>query len=397
MEVKIVSISDDQVIDDAKVKEVTLTSTLTNILTFSAGADTTTYTGLGKNTNIAIQSKTLSGIAALQIRAVIKDGSSEIILTKTLSVTVIAGPVTSMSIPYVDSGPCKADQTEKLYSNKHIIHASDKYGNPAQVRIVPSLINGTKHVVPKPNFGSGTGSIDTGTSFKDNTVNIFNDVTTEDRLIITPNADHSDHSYLGGWTIGDVLNDNELQLSETFTGSDESNLSYIIGSEKRFLGRDLVTATVTSPSGEYVTDENGTLLLEVCYDPKLAAHTFTLGAYAVDGGKRMGIATIENFRWNDFDSSEVTIQNDGADHNVSLVLSIANGDATEHLIDLSIVPSSIENSGEPNCAIDQANSNFHTNDWGVIFLAVTTDGNTTATEDCTFSWDRSAGNIYMEY
>jgi hypothetical protein len=105
MEVKIVSISDDQVIDDGYVQEVTLTSTLTNILTFAEGANTTTYTALGKNTNITIQSKTLSGIATLQIRAVIQDGSSEIVLTKTLSVTVLAGPVTSMSIPYVDSGP----------------------------------------------------------------------------------------------------------------------------------------------------------------------------------------------------------------------------------------------------------------------------------------------------
>ena len=187
-------------------------------------------------------------------------------------------------------------------------------------------------------------------------------------------------------------------LAEQFTDASVGGLSYVIGDEDRVLGRDIVNAHVVDPSGAYMTDANGTLLLEVCFDPKLAGHTFTLGAYALDNN-RTGISTIETFRWSTYSSAIGTINNDGSQHTVYITLGIS-GEVSEHLIDVDIAPSAFVVETKPHCTIDTASSDYHTSDTGKVKIVLNTDGNVSATggvDECTVQWDASPGSVLFEY
>lgn len=398
--IKIVNIATGAIIDDANVHAVNLTSKFANMLLFANGTDATNYSDLGENNAISIESQTLSGVAIIEVSADINDGTNDVTITASIPVTIISGPVTALSIPYVGSGPCESDQTSSLQSNKHLVHAVDKYNNPAQVRITPTLINGTKLIVQNSNYGVGTGGIDNTTNFRDSVQDFsVSKIETTDRLIITPNTSHYDYSYMGNWTIDEVNNAHTLKLAEKFTAAPVvTGLSYIIGSEDRLLGGDLTVAHVVDPKGGYETDGNGTLLLEVCFDPKLAGHTFTLGAYAQDNN-RTGIATIEAFRWDEFTTETVEVENDGTTQIIYLDLGIG-GDISEPLVDVDISPSSILVETKPHCVVDNILSNFHTDAGGNVKIVLNTDGNTSATggvDSCTIEWDAKGGSILYEY
>jgi hypothetical protein len=395
--IKIVNISNGQVINDKDVKDVILKSKMSNMLLFENGQDQISYKELGENNAIVVQSQTLSGVAIIEVTATVFDGVKDIQFSTSIPVTIISGPVTALSIPYVSSGGCSSDPTGMLSANKHLVHAVDKYSNPAKVRITPTLINGTKLVVPNPNYGAGTGQMSSVSTFSDNSAS-FGTLSTEDRLIITPNPGHTDYSYLGNWTIEEVLNEHKLKLSERYEEGTHGGLSYVIGNEERLLGRDTVIAHVVDPSGKYETDENGMLLLEVCFDPKLAGHTFTLGAYA-QGEVRTGIATIAAFRWDQYVSEEAEVDNDSLIHTVYLGLGIG-GKSNEHLMDVDINPLSILVEKEPHCTIDYGQSNFHTDAGGNVRIVLNTDGNTSETggvDKCKLKWDAKPGSILYEY
>jgi len=397
--IKIVEVGNQtNVIDDVNVHEVNLTSKFTNMLVFENGTDETTYMQLGDNPNIGITSKTLAGVAIIEVRASIFDGTNDIVITASVPVTIISGPVTALSIPYVSTVVCSSEPN--LWANVHLIHAVDRYSNPAQVRITPTLINGTKVVVAGPSDGTGTIGYSGVTEFTDTSTLPFGSVIAkEDRLIVVPNTNHHDFSYLGNWTINDASSDT-LTLDEEYTGAVASNLSYIVGNEYRLMddGRDIAIAHVYDPTGEYMTDANGTLALEVCWDPKLAGHTFTLGAYAQDNN-RTGISAIETFRWSDYSSDVALVDNNGGTYTISLGLGIA-GDISEYLIDVDINPSSIVVDKLPHCTIDYASSDFHTDGSGQIEIVLHTDGiraDAEGVDTCTVEWNKSPGSILYEY
>jgi len=70
---------------------------------------------------------------------------------------------------------------------------------------------------------------------------------------------------------------------------------------------------------------------------------------------------------------------------------------TQPLIDIPINPGSFHVSPEKNCQIVLDESNFHTNGYGRVTIAVDTDGNTTATENCTITWDGDITSLVYEY
>ena len=394
--VKIVEIGDpDKIIADANVHEVNLTSQFTNMLTFADSSPTFSYDSLGTEA-IAVETKTLSGVAVIAVSASVFNGDHDVVLTKLIPVTVLSGPVTAISLFYVDS----SENEVGAFINTYTIHAVDKYANPARegVMLSPSLINGVKLVETD---SSPTGQITAGTpvTFEDSTKNFdAAGITMEDRLIIVPNSARYAQSYLGGWSIEDVT-ESSLTLSEAYFSATADNLSYVIGNEKRYiLERGNYVADIKGTAGSYVTDANGNVQFDVTFDPILAGHTVTIAAHSYDGN-RTGVAQVAGLRWGHYSSTTKTVPNDGSDHNVTLQLGISNSsdEPKELLVDVEIVPEGIvSNSSQCDLNLSAAND-LHTDANGQITVQIYTLATDPAVTECEITWSKSNSHIYMEY
>jgi len=399
----------EHVIPDNKVHEVNLTSKFQNMLVFDSDRPTFKYDKLGSNEGIALYTKKLSGVAVVKVSASINDGTNDVVITKNVPVTILSGPVTTMSLSYITSYQ-KSTEDDGLFVCVYTIHAVDKYNNPARagVPIHPTLVNGTKiplnyHPEPIPNRLPTTGEIKNGSpvTINDSTLDfVSKKVETTDRAIIVTNPNHNDQAYLGDWSLDTVYN-HELQVSEKYYGPDESGLSYVIGNDKRYIEPyGIASADAVSPTGGYLTDGNGTVQFEVKFDPILAGHTVTLAANAYDGN-RTGISKIENLRWGHYTTSVVVIPNDGADHNVTLSLGIASA-SDQHLaplLGLHVTKDSIV-SDTSACAIDIVHTTYddlYTGTTGTVQAVINTHVTGVDATECKISWHADNGDIYREY
>ena len=362
------------------------------MLTFAGGATVENYDDAGTKP-IVVETKTLSGSAVIEISAFVNNGDHDINIDQSVTVTILSGPVTAMSLVYGHTLP---DDGSGILYNSYTIHAVDRYNNPAREGIVlhPSLINGTK--VIKTALIDAVGSINASTpvSFTDitNPFGLVDDGV--DLLAIVSNPDKTDQLYLGNWTI-DGATAGSLTLAEAYQGAITANLNYVIGNSDRYISQyGIATVDISSPTGLFVTNANGTTEFIVGFDRILAGHTITLSANAVDGN-RTGISKIAGLRWDDYSSSSKKIQNDGLNHVITLQLGISSG--IEHLVGLSIDPDSIVSS-DATCALDVSGANIlTTNSNGVIQVELATRLTVSAATECTISWNMSPGSIYREY
>jgi len=297
--------------------------------------------------------------------------------------------------------PGQWDGEQSKIINYYAVHAVDESARRPMVGlpIRMSMINGVR-ILNGTNVQDGTGIIESTdpTSFVDNNVNFMNTVGTNDQLIVLPSQGRIEPSYLGGWPI-EKVNGNRLILEGNYDNLESiDQLTYIIGNERRLLGRNIVVADVEHIDLESITDEYGMAYLKVTFDPELAGHTATLEAHSIENGKRIGISRIVTLRWDKFSAGEQKVVNSGAIETVVMTLSIdtPNG-GSEHLIDMDIVPSSFVVEKSPHCSLNQSQSNFHTSPGGQVLLAINTDGNVTAAIECTIKWNGSAGSMYYEY
>ncbi len=393
--VKIVEVGNpSNVIANGNVHEVNLTSQFTNILTFAGGSATFSYDSLGTKA-IAVETKTLSGVAVIAVSASVYNGDHDVVLNALVPVTVLSGPVTAISLFYVGS----SENELGAFINTYTIHAIDKYANPAREGVVlsPSLINGVKLAETD---SSPTGQITAGTpvTFEDALKDFgIVGITTEDRLIIVPNSTRYAQSYLGGWSIDDVAGQS-LTLSESYFGATADNLSYVIGNESRSLLGDIALASIASKTGSYATDANGNVQFDIVFDPALAGHTATIAAHAYDTN-RTGVAKVAGLRWGHYNSTVEKVDNDGNDHNVTLTLEICNSkdEPIERLVDVEIVPEGIvSNSSQCDLNVSAAND-LHTDVNGQITVQIYTKATDPAVAECEISWSKSNSHIYLEY
>lgn len=393
--VKIVEIgSPDHVIADEDVHEVNLTSQFTNMLTFADNSPTFSYDSLGTQA-IAVETKTLSGVAVIAVSASVFNGDHDVVLTKLVPVTVLSGPVTAISLFYVGS----SEDEVGAFINTYTIHAVDKYANPARegVTLSPSLINGVK-LVETDSSPTGQITADAPVTFEDSTKNFDEaNITAEDRLIVVPNAARYAQSYLGGWSIEEVAGQS-LTLSEAYFGTTADSLSYVIGNETRSLLGDIALASIISKTGSYVTDANGNVQFDIVFDPALAGHTVTIAAHAYDTN-RTGVATVAGLRWGHYNSTTKAVPNNGSDHNVTLRLGISNSsdEPIEFLKDVEIVPEGIISSSS-QCDLNLSAANdLHTDENGEITVQIYTLATDADVKECEITWSKSNAHIYMEY
>ena len=270
-----------KLIADSDVKEVNATMKFPDMLRFDADATGVTYSGENQKA-YKLWAKHLSGVAIVKISATIFNGTKNVTLTQEFPVVILAGEIFSMSIFHNKNS---FDPNTGLHEDYYTIHAVDTYGNPvsAGTALHPSLIN-----QPKSALVVGTGSIETPNKFKDTN---FSGVTDTDRVIVLPSIGKIDKLYLGDWTIDNVSN-TELTFKETFSGTNTSGLTYIVGNSKRIIVRNniqqVAAADISSPSGSYITDSKGNAQFVVKYDPVLKGEYFYLAANADSNGRRIG-------------------------------------------------------------------------------------------------------------
>jgi len=396
--IKIVEIGHpENVIKDSDVYEVNLTSRFTNMLVFDNNSSTYTYSNLGDNESIKVESKTVSGVAVIEVSAKIFDGEQNVTIKKTIPVTILSGPVTSLSLFFNSSS---SDSTTNEYVNLYTIHAVDKYGNPAREGIVlqPSVINGTKVIRSRRKTGKIVQGDPNKDMFVDQTIPDFLDVniTSKDIMIITPNDERYDKIYIGKWSIDRVSSSVQLILSEDYTGATTDKLTYVIGNSLRYFNNyGVATVDIRDKDGNgYKTDENGNVIFELKFDPVLAGHTVTIAANAYSQDSKIGVSKITPLRWDKYSSTSAKVDNDGKSHNVKLYLYV--GDGIENLIDVDIVPESIS-IDSAQCSLDQNNSDFHTDSNGAINLVINTIGNSDKAKECKVTWSNSPNGIYQEY
>jgi len=370
------------------VKDVNISTHFTKQLTILD----TNYTNAAIQT-IKYDTHTISGTVVIDISAEIFNGKKDVVLTKSIPLTILSGPISAVSLHYVST---QYDDGLGLFKDKYTIHAVDKYANPVNTKaqLSPTLINGFKTVSSNgkiSNDGTNTVFEDTSATFNSSV-----DLSDNDRLIVLPTASAFKKMYLGGWTISSVDSDTKLTLVEDYNDSAQSSLRYIIGNENRFIRDRVALADIQSTTGSYITDENGNVQFNVTYDPILVGHTYSLSAVAYDkNSSRSGVSLRSAFKGNGFSYTAHDVANDGDSHDS--IISVAINPLNDPLVNLNIVPSSVSVSPADQCDINSSASNFLTDNNGEFTVSVVTKGTDSNVKSCTVSWVASNSSIYFEY
>jgi hypothetical protein len=313
------------------------------------------------------------------------------------------GRATSLSISYETS---ECDETRGIIGHYHI-HAVDRFSHVPIVNmpINVSLINGIRKINgQKVQLATGTIYNIDPVEFEDKSVNFFTQtkVKVGDNLIILPSEEKTDASYIGGWEIKEVSS--YLQFKEYYYNlSDTMNLTYIVGSEKRLLGGENGTTGILANAHvekNYTTDNDGYVYFDIVFDPILAGHTVTVEAHGDEDGNRIGIAmkTALRLDGDSFTAPDITIPNYGGLNVVRVPISInPTCSGTQPLIDVPVNPNSFQVTPAKNCFIVSGVSSYHTDGQGTVSIAVQTDGNVTAAENCELTWDGDITSLVYEY
>ena len=318
------------------------------------------------------------------------------------------GRATTLSITYETT---ECDAGRGIVGHYHV-HAVDRFSRLPVINIPVrvSLVNGIVKINNvKVQKGKGDifyeNSADTTSTikFSDGSADFSQmGVKKGDNLIIFPSQGRTDASYIGGWDIQSVSD--ILTLNEQYTNLVQDNaLTYLIGNEKRLLGGEngaVGTLAVAHVEPNYTTDNNGYAYFDIIFDPILAGHTVTVEAHGNEDGNRIGVAikTALRLDGDSFTAPDTKVANSSDLEKVHIPLTInPSCTGTQPLIDVSINPNSFHVSPTQHCEIDEDNSIFHTDGYGRVKIAVQTDGNTTATENCTITWDGDITSLVYEY
>jgi hypothetical protein len=150
----------------------------------------------------------------------------------------------------------------------------------------------TLKVYADKNATIGYDSDNDKTEFNVTDINLTKlDIEEKDTLAILANEDRLKETYLGGWLVDSVVDDDTLNLQQVYSDSTTDNITFVIGNEKRYDNcEDTVKLVdINSTDGTYEVDTNGIAYVSVKYDPYLVGKTVTFYANAVEN-KRVGTA-----------------------------------------------------------------------------------------------------------
>ena len=403
----------NKLIPDENVKNVKISiADYESMLSFS-NISGSTYSYSGEATkSVGITTKTIAGVAILQVDATVFNGKEDVNINSVVPVTIMSGPISSISLNYIST---KTDDIENgLFYDYYNVHAVDKYANPANPgdKFHPTLICGgnlnnaksSGTIIPgDPEKGNAVISSENGsTLFKDSVSKPFGAVDlTRDRLIVLPSVQASKKDYIGGWSISEVNSNESMTLKDEYYAAKATGLRYVIGDEDRLLNTEVHVAHVEADDGSnnYTIGENGTAKIRITYDPTLVGHTYSLAVTSYGDRERTGTAIKDNFKGNGYKSGTSAAVPNGGSVTIGYVIGIVTPTgATVWLDNVDLVPSSFVAEPKDKCSIDVANSNFHI-DRGTVSLTISASdpGSTDPSIDCKVSWIDNNSGIFYEY
>jgi hypothetical protein len=280
----------DKILDESNITEINVSSENHLVYFDHNSSKHKTTTKNINNVNIISTTSKTAGIDIIDVNSTIDSNGTSKIISKQIPVVIISGPVRAISIHDIASN---YDSSTGLFTHTYSIHAVDKYSNPVQAgtKITVGAVINEKNVSIngelKPSNGSNTSEFD------DNTQN-FDDDLVNNTLIIFANANHNNPLYLGGWIVDNVDSSTKLTLASVYNGSSATNLSYVIGDEKRYIScsDSLAVADFDSNDKTYTTNSSGLAIVRLRFDPDLIGKTISLFANSYQDEK-VGISMKE--------------------------------------------------------------------------------------------------------
>ena len=392
--VKIVEKSDTtKYIQDNKVNDVNV-SVVNNLISFESNETNNSYEyNDSSSKSIDIYSNIHSGIEFVDVNASIDNGEENVTISQRFKVVVISGPISSISINYLGT---EYDNNDGLFIERYAVHAVDKYSNPANAgsRIYMGAINGNK--INKDKNGTIDFNNDKNvTEFNVTNVNLKDaGVEENDVVTILANNDRLDSSYLGGWTIKELIADSNLTLNEKYTGDKVDLLSYVIGNEKRYdsCSDSIRLIDFNSTNGSYEVGANGIAYISAKYDPFLVGKTISFYANA-DSNKRVGVSVKKILEGTGTTTNPTTITvtndtNSSADGNVSMQFNINNANMflqNTHLTKDNFI---FVNGSSTGCKYTDINVTTDCN--GIYWIQVTVPANS----KCIVKWNSTFTEEY---
>jgi len=404
----------NKLIDNENIENVTLSiKNYEKMLAFTELPNSSTYSYSAEAVkSIGLTTKTIAGVAIVEIEATVFDGKEDVKISKIVPVDIISGPVSSISLNYIAT---VADEATGLFHDIYNIHAIDRYANPARAgrKFHPTLICGGSWSHPK-----SAGTIlplddERGTGYikrEDNDYTLFADPGRKpfdvvdiprDRLIVLPSVRASKKDYIGGWTIRSVESNEQMILEEKYFGNFENGVKYIIGDEDRLLNNEVHVAHVKSSNSnnDYIIDENGTAKIEVIYDPAFVGHTYSLAVTSYGENDRTGTAITTSFRGNGYNSEDTIYMvpnHQCIEKRFLISINTPNG-SNEWLDDVYLATSGFTITPSQLCDIDFKNSNLHVENGSVTLnICANSEGQDTKVE-CKVTWVNNHSGIYYEY
>ncbi|MEA3353633.1 MAG: hypothetical protein U9Q33_07450 [Campylobacterota bacterium] len=376
-----VNLKDEEgsIVEDDYIYDINISSLNSNIVDFiknTDGSNTTALNDKNNSVSVIVNSKTLSGLAPIEVSVDFKDvNGNDQNVKQVFNIVVLSGPPTTISFSYIET---QNDKERAKFIEKWAVRVSDKYLNPINTN--PAISTGA--IVGYSNNGSSnnnntdylyyaTSDIQAGTISSDDTFTagseVFANIDQANDVFVTFGNGYT-YNASGKWDFT-FSSDDSLILLDDFEGSDLSSMGFAMGNNHRQdQCRDSVewTGRVTSSDGNYTVDDTGAALLDVEYDYYLTGKDIVLWTNIVGDNK----ATDQTVRIGE--AQRITLRGLGIEDVGSSFGCMFEGQVTYLL--------SIEDTVEP-----YRNSNF--------MPTINTDGDVIATYSSS-SMDAPAEGIY---
>jgi len=302
------SASENDYLNQQNILEISLKA-LSNMIIFENNSSQITFkNNLNNPFAVKFKTKTSAGVENIEATVKIINNNTEQNITKTFPITILGGKIHTISIFY--SGNKK--NNDATFTDTYTVLATDKYGNPAKPgsKIYVSAIN-----IPKKDANQNYLYLtDAGKIYSENSVvnfetnqSDFSNVDTNDHLIVLASPNRLDGSYLGSWSIKEIVSNTKLLLDSNYVFTNPiDGLTFTIGNEKRYNSCDYTTVNILfkDPTGVYEIDNNGELKLELTYPYYMVGKTVVLGVVSDNGDNRVGTSIKKILRGSGIEAQE---------------------------------------------------------------------------------------------
>ena len=311
LEYDIKEIYSDEIISNGILEKVTLSVPDKRYMKFVdfQGTETNSFE-ITKNVKskdkIRVKMDKNSGTTEIEVVASVRlsDGKTYK-LKNTIPIVVMKNVPSSITVNPYGTKFIKDGENAGLFVEKYVFHVVDNHGDKAKdgTYLQAGVVNNPK--VYTLGYNSVNDNLPTPAKISrdksfvidSNDTTLLNRVDVEDKVVILPNRDKKDPTYLGSWSIDSIdKSANKIVLKDDYTGNDRMSigdtdgLTFVIGDEDRYnpCGHTLANAAFYFPEGAKVKD--GVVHAELRYQPYMVGKTAFVYANAIVNGERIGIS-----------------------------------------------------------------------------------------------------------